>query len=513
MAYKDNSAVEADRYLFLGFLLALFWLPLPVASNHLWAWSFFEVCVFALAITWLVLFAMGRVNMTRAFRRAWPALLLFAMVFGWVIFQLAPLPLSLIALLSPNAAEVYSHTQTDAALSLDPSGTRAAALKTLAYGVLFAMSLLLINGRVRLRTLALVLVFSGVFQAAFGALMTLSGLEYGFFTEKVHHKGFVTGTFVNPNHLAGYLEMCLALGVGLMLADMSTTPAADWRESARRLLNTILGDKARVRVALIIMVIGLVLSKSRMGNIAFFSSLLIAGGYYVLVVRRASVGVIAFFVSVLLIDILIVGNFFGIEKVAEEIRQTSLTTEVVRIDVARDTLEIVRDYPLAGIGAGSFDSAYPMYDSGRLGFVHYKYAHNDYLHFAAEFGLPGLAMLATIVLLSLWQAARAQLERHDRTMRGLGCGVLMAIVALLIHTTVDFNLQIPANAATFVVILAMGWHTRWLGHSAQAKHRLTPKFSAEKPADVVSLRRDRPPAHIVSQTKSHDESHGGSARP
>ena len=304
----------------------------------------------------------------------------------------------------------------------------------------------------------------------------------------------MTGTFVNPNHLAGYLEMCLALGVGLMLADMSTTPAANWRESARRLLNTILGDKARVRIALIIMVIALVLSKSRMGNMAFFSSLLVAGGYYVLVVRRVSVGIIAFFVSVLLIDILIIGNFFGIEKVADEIRQTSVVTEVARIDVGRDALEIVRDYPLTGTGAGSFASTYPMYDSGKVGFWYYKYAHNDYLQFAGEFGLPGLAMLAGIVLLSLWQAARAQFKRRDRMMRGLGCGVLMAIVALLIHTAVDFNLQIPANAATFVVILAMGWHTRWLGHHAHARHRSAARAADERPAEVVSLPQKRAPA-------------------
>ena len=494
MALKEDSTEEADRYLFVGFLLVLFWVPLPVASNHLWAWSFFEVCVFALAIVWLVLFAMGRVSTTPAFRRARPALLLFAMVFAWVIVQRAPLPAALIALLSPNGAEVYDHTQTAATLSLDPSGTRAAALKTLAYGVLFAMSLLLINGRVRLRTLALVLVFSGVFQAAFGALMTLSGLEYGFFIEKAHFGGTVTGTFVNPNHLAGYLEMCLALGVGLMLADMSTTPAADWRESARRLLNTILGDKARVRIALIIMVIALVLSKSRMGNAAFFSSLLLAGGYYVFVVRRVSVGIVAFFVSVLLVDILVIGNVFGIDRVAEEIQQTSSATEVSRIDVGLDTLEIVRDYPLTGTGAGSFASTYPMYDSGKVGFWFYRHAHNDYLQFAGEFGLPGLAMLAGIVLLSLWQAARAQLKRHDRMMRGLGCGVLMAIVALLIHNAVDFNLQIPANAATFVVILAMGWHVRWLGHHARARHRPAAMAPVERPAEVVSLPRERTPA-------------------
>jgi len=356
---------------------------------------------------------------------------------------------------------------------------------------LFAMSLLLVNGHVRLRILALVLVFSGVFQAAFGALMILSGLEYGFFIEKAHFKGSVTGTFVNPNHLAGYLEMCLALGVGLMLADMSTTPASDWRESARRLLNTILGDKARVRIALIIMVIGLVLSKSRMGNVAFFTSLLVAGGYYVLVVRRVSVGIIAFFVSVLLIDMLIIGNFFGIDRVAEEIQQTTSVTEVSRIDVGSDALEIVRDYPLTGTGAGSFASTYPMYDSGKVGFWYYKHAHNDYLQFAGEFGLPGLAMMAGIVILSLWHAARAQLRRHNRMMRGLGCGVLMAIVALLIHSAVDFNLQIPANAATFVVILAMGWHVRWLGHRARARQRPAAMAPVERPAEVASIEGPR----------------------
>ena len=155
----------------------------------------------------------------------------------------------------------------------------------------------------------------------------------------------------------------------------------------------------------------------------------------------------------------------------------------------------MRDYPLTGTGAGSFASTYPMHDSGKVGFFYYKYAHNDYLQFAAEFGLPGLAMLGAIVLLSLWQAARAQLERHDRMMRGLACGVLMATVALLIDSAADFNLQIPANAATFVVILAVGWQTRWRGRHARAKHRPAAKAAAELPADVVSLPRNHPPAN------------------
>ena len=74
-------------------------------------------------------------------------------------------------------------------------------------------------------------------------------------------------------------------------------------------------------------------------------------------------------------------------------------------------------------------------------------------------------MLAGIVLMSLWQAARAQFKRQDTLMRCMSFGVLVAIVALLVHSAVDFNLQIPANAATFVVILAMSWHTPWLRYA------------------------------------------------
>jgi O-antigen ligase len=161
----------------------------------------------------------------------------------------------------------------------------------------------------------------------------------------------------------------------------------------------------------------------------------------------------------LIIDLLVVGNFFGIEKVAERLQQTTIESEQ-RDEVARDTLVIVRDYPLTGTGAGSFYSTYPMYDTGKVGFSFYKHAHNDYLEFASEFGLVAFALLGFCMLVSLWQAVRAQLKRRSRLMQGMGFAATMAIVTLLIHSTVDFNLQIPANAATFMVILALAWISR-----------------------------------------------------
>src|SRR5438270_5744318 len=102
-----------------------------------------------------------------------------------------------------------------------------------------------------------------------------------------------------------------------------------------------------------------------------------------------------------------------------------------------------------------------MYTSAAVVTGFTRHAHNDYLQFACEFGLVFAAVLGAVVLASLWTAIRAQLKRRDPLMQGMGFAATMAIVALLIHSAVDFNLQIPANAAMFVVMLALGWVCRY----------------------------------------------------
>jgi len=80
------------------------------------------------------------------------------------------------------------------------------------------------------------------------------------------------------------------------------------------------------------------------------------------------------------------------------------------------------------------------------------HTHNDYLEFLVEYGLVGGVLLAWFMFLCLRQAARG-LEDRDRARRfGICFASLMAMVAMLIHATVDFSLHIPANAGWFVVL-------------------------------------------------------------
>ncbi len=141
----------------------------------------------------------------------------------------------------------------------------------------FFLVLVLVDSRQRILSITGVMVACGVFQAFFASVAMMSDLEQVAFLDKTFDRTSATGTFINPNHLAGFLEMNLAIGIGMLLAQLHRHPAGSWREFMRRTIDIVLSSKFRLRLYLAIMVVGLVLTRSRMGNTAFFSSLLLCG--------------------------------------------------------------------------------------------------------------------------------------------------------------------------------------------------------------------------------------------
>lgn len=417
-------------------------------------------------IGWLWLYSRGRVQVTETARQAKYIILCFALFVFWVFFQILPLPASLLEILSPESAATQSFlTDSVGSLSINPFYTLDSALKSVSYLLLFLMSILLLNSRLRIKYFAAAIVLGGLFQAVYGSLMMLSGVEYTFFVPKSASLDAASGTFVNRNHFAGYLEMTLSVGTGLMIASLSRQPAGSAREWFQRLALALLGPKGRLRIALAIMVIALVLSRSRMGNSAFFISLAVAGVIGLIglwwLARKGEISektrrpVLIFFMSVLIIDVFIVGAWFGIDKVKERIQSTSFASEI-RDEVDINSLDQIQAFLISGSGGGTFAEVFPAYKTALYpGFI--DHAHNDFLEMAGEFGLFGMALLSVIVLWSFIKAIQAQFVRRSSLMRGIGFASTMAIVAIMIHSTVDFNLQIPANAALFVVLLALAW--------------------------------------------------------
>ena len=457
---------QKDKFQYYTFLALIFWVPIPLGSNRPWAWGLIEIIVFLLLSIHLY-FAIK--NKDDIFEKLLPykyLLIGFLIVQCWLILQYIPLPSTILYSLSPNLADVYQYFPNEwRTLSLDPSETRVASYKGLAYFCIIILSILLITSESRLKQLLTIIVLSGTFQAVYGSLQAMSSNELSWVFE-VHNSTIATGGFIYKNHFANFLLLCLSMGIGLLVANLTQHSAGSTREKIRNIVSALIEGKAVIRIALALMVIGLVMSRSRMGNAAFFISMTITGIFAFIYFKQRSKGLTVLLISLFIIDTFILGAWFGLDKVKNRIEQTSLSQET-RDEVNIYGLELIKKYPLMGTGAGSFYTVFPMVKGDDIK-LFYDHAHNDYLQFSIEYGLLMTLLLATLVFASLWQAIYTMRNRKNNLMKGTAFGCMMAIIGMLIHITVDFNLQAPANAVYFVLILTLAWQARFL---LRHKHR------------------------------------------
>lgn len=451
-------AVRAAFWLFAALLV---WAPFPLGSNRPWAWMILEVGIFAAAALWTVGWMRGEAGSLELLRRARPALAVFAAWVAYVALQWIPLPAGWVRALSPEAAAMHGLAAAygepgTMTLSVDPNATYVNWLLSCAWFTAFFLVLALANTRRNARALALAFVASGIVQATYAGLMHLTGSSLEIFGAKINHAAQASGGYVNRNNLAGLLEMALPLGIGLMMSALQDTGRRTWRQFARDVAQLLLSPKAPLRIFLIVMVIALVMTRSRMGNTAFFSSLLIAGTVALILSRHATRSTVVLIASLIVIDIFVVGAWFGVEKTLDRIQQTTQRDVEERVEPTAYALDMAKDYPLFGAGGGSFYTAFTRYRGSDLK-PFYHHAHNDYVQFLVEYGAIGAALVGSLPLWALVLAVLALARRRDPLARGFAFAVIMGVSALAIHSTVEFNLQIPANAFFFTVLLAYGW--------------------------------------------------------
>ena len=488
-----SHGIKRNRAQLWAFFALIIYAPLPLGSNRPWALALLGLLTGCLLI-WN-LWRPGKASVTPVWESARVPFALLGLWLALLVIQIIPMPSGWVGALGQNAlGESDGLNSTLATISIDPYSTRLYLFKACILTGVFWLSCNLIDSRSRIESLARVIVFSGLLQAMIGVILMASGVSYFlFFAEMASARGH--GTFVSPNNFAGYLELTLAVGIGFMIAKLDGYPVANWRARLHGLMLVLVSEKALLRLSLIIMVVGLVASRSRMGNAAFFASLLIVGIFTIFFAKHATHHVhdmrekntlratIVFIASLVIIDVFIIGGVVGVEQVVQRLEHTNLVMRAneapvgpngaaakvyvqeesmeQRSEVARYALSLVRDYPWMGTGGGTFHLAFAHYQPPELkGFV--DHAHNDFVEFASEVGLPGFLILALLVAHSAWSSIVLLLRSHDQLVRGMAFASLMGLISLLIHGAVDFNFQIPANALLFIVILSFPYLIRVL---------------------------------------------------
>ncbi|MDP5211608.1 O-antigen ligase family protein [Pseudoalteromonas tunicata] len=428
-------------FIFSCLCLLIFWLPIPLGSYRPWALMLLTVMVSSVFLCHLWL----------AFKEERPLFppRISVYILGPLALVMLVLTIQLVPGLNPSSNPLNSLTS----ISIDPSQTQVMLLKTLCYFLFAWLVFSYVTTATKLRQICYVVVAAGLFQALYATYLNLqpniTSPLFGF----RHHERAI-GSFTYSNFLANYLALCLALGIGVLISQLSlNSSGSQFKAKLRDMITILLSSKMLLRLSLIAMIIALILTRSRMGNSAFFIALaavsLFAFFFYDRKPRYLRTLIISFFV----LDLIIVGAMFGVEKVKERLVETSLQSET-RDEVIEDSIPLLKDNVWLGTGGGSFYTAFPAYQSGPYsGF--YDNAHNDYLQFAIELGVPTTALLGLMMLFALYKSIQTMVKRKTPLYQGVAFGCTVAILHMLLHSTVDYSLQAGANAMTFIIILCL----------------------------------------------------------
>ena len=463
-ATRTDADALGQRFQALGFaglLVALVWAPWPLGSNRPWGVALLAAIVWAS----VMLAALGWVLQAAPRRALQPgAWLPVAALVGFA-------GLALLQMLPGLGAD-------GGTLSIDPFHTRRYLLVTLLYLGAWLLVLLTVNTRARAQQLLGGLLAAGLLQAVAAVLLYSAGGSYELWFAAFDQGDRTKGTFVNPDHLAGYMELTLSAGLGWLLSqlgDSAPDPRAGWRARAVAVLGFVMSAKMLLRLLLVVLVIALVMTHSRMGNGAFFIGLAVTGALVAWRSKRLRRPALWLVASMAVVDLFIIGQWVGLDRVVQRLKHTAEASSetlagfglanaqppreenlVQRLEVPRLSLQLIAERPFLGHGGGTYYTAFPPLKREGLPW-HWDHAHNDYVQVACDMGLLGLALWVGVGLASAWRAARLLHDRETRVNRGLAVAAIMALSCMGLHSMVDFNLHIPANALTFTVILAGVW--------------------------------------------------------
>ena len=313
------------------------------------------------------------------------------------------------------------------------------ALLYVAYGILCFLASQVIVRKEQLQRLAMLFSVYGTAVACFALLQGISSNGRLYWMREPSNGGWIYGPYVNHNHYAGLMEMLVPIPLVIALSKLT-----DQRQ------------RAVAAAAGAIMAGTIFLSGSRGGMIALLVELTILG---ILLVRqkkgmRTAVTVGLF--SVIVVGVLVwVGGAELSQRIATMMSAShSDITNSMRMNLNRDGIRMFLKRPVLGWGLGTFPIAYPEFRSFYTNFF-VNEAHDDYVQLLVEMGALGFATMLWF-LIAAFRSCLGKLGNWSTDLNGsLAAACLLGISGILVHSLVDFNLQIPANAALFYVLCAL----------------------------------------------------------
>ncbi|MDX6403328.1 MAG: hypothetical protein QOH70_783 [Blastocatellia bacterium] len=429
--------------------MAIVLTALAYGTVHYWALAVFASSAAGIVCLWCVDRVMLRSVQLSRNALQWPLLGLIALG----LIQLLPLRTA------ENAGLALSPVR---ALSLDPYSTRLFLVQAISLAVYFFATLIFTDTPRRLRTIVRTIMIFGFLLAMFGLTQsfTSDGTRVYWFRQLTQSQAF--GPFINRHHFAGYMELTIALPLGLLFSGSI--------ESYKRPIYAFVA---------MMMGVALIMTNSRGGMISLAAEILflvvVAGpglrrGERRLRAQRIRSALLRAGLAFGLIVVLIggtiaVGGSDSFTRLLGTANAADPTTG--RSHFWSVTLDVIKAYPIVGSGLGSFSVIYTRYDS-RNGMYRLEQAHNDYLQTLADGGIIG-GILGLAFLIILFGRGFARRETENKFRRGVATGALAGCFAVLIHSFFDFTLHTTSNALLFLILAALATQDSRVVHGSPGR--------------------------------------------
>jgi O-antigen ligase len=324
---------------------------------------------------------------------------------------------------------------------------RQELIRVLIYAFLFFAILNNLHRQEFTPIVVLALVFLAMAISGYAIFQYLSNSDRVWFAIKPYpHRG--TGTYINPNHLGGFLEMLVPLGLAFTLSSR-------------------LGHVTKILVgyASLVMLAGIAVTVSRGSWIATILALLLF--FIVLSSQRGHrlAAFLALFVIVGGAAYLVPKSHFFHQRARQMVNlETGQVDDDTRFDIWGSAVRIWSQNPWWGVGPAHFDRQFRAFRPDTLQLQPDR-AHNDFLNTLVDWGIVGVVLVTSAFLLlglgiaKTWRAVRVtqrdigEKKRSNKFAFVLGASI--GLVAILVHSVFDFNMHIPANAIIAVTLMAL----------------------------------------------------------
>ncbi|WP_156824196.1 hypothetical protein [Salinimonas chungwhensis] len=255
--FAASSLRIPGRYYLVLFLAVLLWLPVPLGAVSAWGWPVLSAGVLLMTLCYIRQFpvtALPVLWQNRYLLILWLCLLL------WHLVLLIPLPESVMDMVRPQrtflSLKQHNHWL---ALTYSTTDTIISFFRTLTYGCMFTLALLLFRTAHRLKLLLRCLLVVGLFEMLYASLHLFSGAPKSLFLD-IKTGPAATGTLLDAFAYGHLLLIALFAVLALLIIRIKPSVTGNQRQRMRRLVNYFFGKKTVLRVAALLIFAGLVMT-------------------------------------------------------------------------------------------------------------------------------------------------------------------------------------------------------------------------------------------------------------